>query len=156
MSGISAGMIVSRNGANTVMRYLVLATDYDNTLASDGRVAAAACEALDRLRASGRRAILVTGRRLDDLLRLCGECDAFDYVVAENGALLYEPASRETTLLAELPPEQFVAALRRRGVQPLEVGKVIVATHAWAWSCSSSSTARPSWCFPPASTRHRG
>ena len=112
------------------MRYLALATDYDNTLAANGRVAGAPRAALERLRASGRRAILVTGRRLDDLLRVCDCSDLFDYIVAENGALLYEPHSRDITLLAEPPPEQFIAALRRRGVQPLEVGKVIVATHA--------------------------
>jgi hydroxymethylpyrimidine pyrophosphatase-like HAD family hydrolase len=112
------------------MRYLALATDYDNTLAADGQVAGATRAALERLRASGRRAILVTGRRLDDLLRVCDCSDLFDYVVAENGALVYEPQSRDITLLAEPPPEQFIAALRRRGVQPLEMGKVIVATHA--------------------------
>jgi hydroxymethylpyrimidine pyrophosphatase-like HAD family hydrolase len=112
------------------MRYLALATDFDNTLATEGRVSAAARAALGRLRASGRRAILVTGRRLDDLLRLCECSDLFDYVVAENGALLYEPKGREITLLGAPPPGQLVEALRRRGVQPLEVGRVIVATHA--------------------------
>src|SRR5580765_1954407 len=112
------------------MRYLALATDYDNTLAADGRVGGATRGALERLRASGRRAILVTGRRLDDLLRICECSELFDYVVAENGALLYEPQSHDITLLAEPPPEEFVAALRRRGVQPLEIGRVIVATHA--------------------------
>jgi HAD superfamily hydrolase (TIGR01484 family) len=112
------------------MRYLALATDYDNTLAADGRVAGPTRAALERLRASGRRVILVTGRRLDDLLRICDCSGLFDYIVAENGAVLYEPQSRDTTLLAEPPPEEFVAALRQRGVQPLEVGKVIVATHA--------------------------
>jgi hydroxymethylpyrimidine pyrophosphatase-like HAD family hydrolase len=111
------------------VRYLALATDYDNTLASEGRVDGAARAALERLRASGRRAILVTGRRLEDLLRTCDCSDLFDYVVAENGALVYEPQRREITLLAEPPPEQFIAALRRRGVQPLEVGRIIVATH---------------------------
>ncbi len=112
------------------MRYLALATDFDNTLASEGRVSAAARAALGRLRASGRRAILVTGRRLEDLLRLCECSELFDYAVAENGALLYEPKSREIELLGEPPPGPFIEALRRRGVQPLEVGKVIVATHA--------------------------
>src|SRR5688572_757327 len=112
------------------MRYLALAMDYDNTLAADGRVAGATRAALERLRATGRRAILVTGRRLDDLLRVCDCSSLFDYIVAENGALLYTPESRDIALLAESPPEQFAAALRRRGVQPLEVGKVIVATHA--------------------------
>ena len=112
------------------MRYLVLATDYDNTLASEGRISGAARAALERLRASGRRAILVTGRRLEDLLRVCACGDLFDYIVAENGGLVYEPRSKDVTLLGEPPPERFVAALRRRGVAPLELGKVIVATHA--------------------------
>ena len=40
------------------MRYLALATDYDNTLALEGRLSGAARAALERLRASGRRAIL--------------------------------------------------------------------------------------------------
>jgi hydroxymethylpyrimidine pyrophosphatase-like HAD family hydrolase len=112
------------------MRYLALATDYDNTLAADGQVAGPTRAALERLRASGRRAILVTGRRLEDLLRVCDCSHLFDYIVAENGAVLYEPQSRALTLLADPPPERFIAALRRRDVQPLEIGSVIVATHA--------------------------
>jgi hydroxymethylpyrimidine pyrophosphatase-like HAD family hydrolase/energy-coupling factor transporter ATP-binding protein EcfA2 len=112
------------------MRYLALASDYDNTLATEGRVADPTRAALGRLRASGRRVILVTGRRLDDLLHVCDCIDLFDYVVAENGALVYDPRSRDVTLLADPPPEPFIAALRRRGVQPLEIGNVIVATHA--------------------------
>ncbi len=50
------------------MRYLALVTDYDGTRSSDDRVSEEAVSALERLRVSGRRAILVTGRRLDDLL----------------------------------------------------------------------------------------
>src|SRR5207253_1171113 len=49
-------------------------------------------------------------------------------VVVENGALLYRPGSRESQPLAERPPPAFVAALRARGVEPLAVGRVIVAT----------------------------
>ena len=112
------------------MRYLALATDFDNTLASAGRVSGAARAALGRLRASGRRVILVTGRRLEELLRACDCGDLFDYVVAENGALLYDPKSRESVTLGEPPPAQFVEALRRRGVQPLELGRIIVSTRA--------------------------
>ncbi len=112
------------------MRYLALATDYDNTLATEGRLSGAARAALERLRASGRRAILVTGRRLEDVLRACECGDLFDFIVAENGAVVYEPRSKDIALLGAPPPEQFVAALRRRGVAPLELGKVIVATHA--------------------------
>ncbi len=112
------------------MRYLALATDYDNTLATDGRVSDRARDALERLRSSGRRTLLVTGRRIEDLLVLCDCLELFDYVVAENGALLYQPATQVTELLAEAPPEAFVEALRSRKVQPLEIGEVIVATHA--------------------------
>jgi hypothetical protein len=48
--------------------------------------------------------------------------------VAENGALLYRPASRESVLLGEPPPAAFIQALHTRGVTPLFVGRVIVAT----------------------------
>lgn len=112
------------------MRYLALASDYDNTLAVEGRVTARTRAALEKLRASGRRAILATGRRLDDLLRVCDCGHLFDYIVAENGAVLYKPQSRAATLLGEPPSERFIAALRRRSVQPLEIGSVIVATQA--------------------------
>jgi len=46
------------------MRYLVLAVDYDGTIAVDGGIPARAAAALETVRASGRRVILVTGRRL--------------------------------------------------------------------------------------------
>jgi hydroxymethylpyrimidine pyrophosphatase-like HAD family hydrolase len=112
------------------MRYLALATDYDNTLASQGRLSGATRAALQRLRDSGRRAILVTGRRLEDVLGICECGELFDYIVAENGGVVYEPRSKDIAVLGEPPPDQFVAALRRGGVAPLELGRVIVATHA--------------------------
>ncbi|MBW4604784.1 MAG: HAD hydrolase family protein [Calothrix sp. FI2-JRJ7] len=46
------------------------ASDYDGTLATDGHVHDATKDALKRLRTSGRKLILVTGRELDDLQRL--------------------------------------------------------------------------------------
>ncbi|MEA2641569.1 MAG: hypothetical protein QOF51_2963 [Chloroflexota bacterium] len=49
------------------VRYLVLACDYDGTLATSGRVDEASIDALERLLASGRRLILVTGRELADV-----------------------------------------------------------------------------------------
>ena len=49
------------------MRFLALATDYDGTLAHDGRVTAETLDALRRLRESGRKLILVSGRRLPEL-----------------------------------------------------------------------------------------
>lgn len=110
------------------MRYLALVTDYDGVIASEGRASSAALAAIKRLRMSGRRVILITGRRLDDLRESCPDLSIFDYVVAENGALVYEPRTREETLLAKPPPAEFVARLRELGVEPLEVGRVIIST----------------------------
>ena len=110
------------------MRYLVLAADYDGTLATDGRVAAGTVDALRRLAASGRKLVLVTGRELDDLLAVFPEIEVFDRVVAENGALLYRPGTRQRRALGEPPPSAFVRELVRRKVAPLSVGRSIVAT----------------------------
>ncbi len=110
------------------MRFLVLCTDYDGTLATEGHVLPETAAALERLIASGRRPVLVTGRELDELKSVCPYLNLFEYVVAENGALLYEPSTGKETTLAKRPPDSFVAALRERGVGPLSVGRVIVAT----------------------------
>ena len=109
------------------MRYLALATDYDGTLASQGRVDESAIAALESLRKSGRKLILVSGRHLEDLLTVFPRLDIFDYAVLENGALLYEPKTKTETVLAEKPPDKFLQALRDRGV-PIAVGRAIVAT----------------------------
>jgi HAD superfamily hydrolase (TIGR01484 family) len=112
------------------MRFRVLATDYDDTLADGGRVDDATAAAVARLRASGRAVVLVTGRELDDLLRVFPGAATLDAIVAENGALLHLPRTHETRALAAPPPAHFVERLRRRGVTPLAVGRVIVATRA--------------------------
>jgi len=109
------------------MRFAALATDYDETLADHGRVLPGTEQALERLRASGRKLLLVTGRDLKDLLQVFPRVDLFHAVVAENGALLYLPDRKQERLLAESPPERFAAALRQAGV-PLTTGRVIVAT----------------------------
>src|SRR5579872_7074522 len=110
------------------MRYLVLACDFDGTLAHDGIVDAAVVEALLRCRASERRLLLVTGRELADLSQMFSHFDLFEYLVCENGATLYSCATQIERLLAERPPEKFIEALRARGVAPISVGKVILAT----------------------------
>lgn len=110
------------------MRYHALACDYDGTLAHDGRVDAPTLAALERLLATGRKLILVTGRELDELLEIFPEIHLFERVVAENGALLYHPSTREEKLLGDPAGDDFVRALKHRGVGPLSVGRVIVAT----------------------------
>ena len=72
--------------------------------------------------------VLVTGRQVDDLLAVFPEVALFDRVVAENGAVVYEPAGRVVHPLGEPPPAEFVTALRKHNVTPLSTGHVIVAT----------------------------
>jgi hydroxymethylpyrimidine pyrophosphatase-like HAD family hydrolase len=108
--------------------FLALAADYDGTLATDGGVSERVLAALRRLRSSGRRLVLVTGRQLEHLLASFPDVSVFDRVVAENGALVHIPATGEETTLGPAPPGQLVAALEARGVTPLSVGRVIVAS----------------------------
>jgi hydroxymethylpyrimidine pyrophosphatase-like HAD family hydrolase len=131
------------------MRYHALATDYDGTLAHHGRVEQPTLAALEKLLATGRKLVLVTGRELPELLGIFPEIQLFEQVVVENGALLYTPANREEKTLAAAPPPEFVARLRERGVGPISVGRVIVAssTRARSWCCPQASP-RPPACSP--------
>ena len=110
------------------MRYFALACDYDGTIAHDGRVDDSTLAALKRLRASGRKLLLVTGRNLDDVLGVFPQSQLFARIVAENGAVVYDPENREVQSLAPAPADEFVHELDRRGVAPLSVGHAIVAT----------------------------
>jgi len=110
------------------VRYHALACDYDGTLAEDGTAREETLAALARVRESGRRIVLVTGRELPDLRRVFDRFDLFDHVVAENGGVLYRPDKREEKVIAEPPSPEFVRALRAEGVSPLSVGRVVVAT----------------------------
>lgn len=109
-------------------KFTALATDYDGTIARHGEVSASTFRALSRWKDAGRKLLLVTGRELPDLFKVCPFTAAFDRIVAENGALLLNPSSGEQRLLAPEPPKDFVDYLRLKGVSPLSVGRTIVAT----------------------------
>jgi hydroxymethylpyrimidine pyrophosphatase-like HAD family hydrolase len=108
------------------MRIVALAIDFDGTLAHEGDVSAEVVAGLRRFRASGRKLILVTGRRLESLESSFGDLGVFDAVVAENGALLHVPASGQEDLLCTAVPPELVAELQARGVEPIEVGEGII------------------------------
>ena len=110
------------------MYLIALAADYDGTLARHGRVDALTVGALERLKASGRKLLMVTGRELPDLKRVFHRIDLFDTIVAENGSLLYFTETQEERLVAAAPPSELVDALRARDVLPLSVGRGIIAT----------------------------
>lgn len=110
------------------MRFKAFATDYDGTIAHHGTVDAATVDALQCIKDTGRKLLLVTGREIPDLHSVFSEANIFDLIVAENGALLYWPATQEEKLLAAAPPPAFADLLRERGVNVLSVGRVIVAS----------------------------
>src|SRR6185437_15971815 len=109
-------------------KYSALATDYDGTIAQHGDVTETTHAALECWKEAGRKLILVTGRELPDLQKVCPFTKLFDCIVAENGALLFWPATGKKTLLAQPPPANFIESLRAHGVSPLAFGEAIVAT----------------------------
>jgi hydroxymethylpyrimidine pyrophosphatase-like HAD family hydrolase len=111
-----------------MMRYLALVTDYDETLAVQGHVAPPVIESLKRVKASGRKLILATGRELPDLLSVFPDVTLFDLIVGENGAVLYNPITKEEKLLVEPPPKLFFHQLQERRVEPLSHGRIIIST----------------------------
>lgn len=96
------------------MNYLALATDFDGTLATDGVVEESTLKALERWQQSGRKLILITGRQLDNLITHIPVINVFDWVIAENGAVLYQPTTKVEKLLADRPSETFITLLRDR------------------------------------------
>lgn len=110
------------------MQHVLLASDFDETLATYGQALPETIAAVRRLKESGRRFVLVTGRILEDLERVFPEVGLCDRIVAENGAVVFDPAGGNVHTLATPPPPEFAAALARKGVTPLFVGRVIVST----------------------------
>ena len=109
------------------MRYTAVALDFDGTIAHDSAVPEHVIDGLRRLKETGRKVLLVTGRELPELLDIFKPIEIFDRVVAENGALLYRPHTGERVELGEAPPPKLLELLRARGV-PISVGASIIAT----------------------------
>lgn len=109
------------------MRFHALATDYDGTLATHGTVEPQTVAALHELHEAGRRILLVTGRELPDLQRVFPQYSIFDLIVAENGALLFDPKSGKETLLCEPADAALIERLSEIEV-PISVGRAVLAT----------------------------
>jgi hydroxymethylpyrimidine pyrophosphatase-like HAD family hydrolase len=109
------------------MKYTALATDYDGTIAHHGMVDEQTLAALRRARDAGIQLLLVTGRRLQDIVSVMPQYRVFHRIVGENGAVVFDPATEESKTLAAAPPEEFLARLNATGM-PLYVGHTVVAT----------------------------
>src|SRR3954468_19474226 len=110
------------------MKFRALACDYDGTLAHDGVVSPSTAAAVERFLESGRHLFMVTGRELPELQQVCPILDRFEWVVAENGALLHRPATDTTRLLCETEAAALVESLRRFQLSWLSVGQAVIAT----------------------------
>ena len=110
------------------MKCSVLACDYDGTLAHDGVLDDITAAALDRFRTSGRRLLMVTGRELPDLQSVCQVLDRFEWIIAENGALLYRPSDNFSKLLCSPASTELAQKLGQARAQPFSVGCAIIAT----------------------------
>jgi hydroxymethylpyrimidine pyrophosphatase-like HAD family hydrolase len=109
------------------MRFQVLATDYDGTIAHDGVVSDETVKALEAARNSGLRLVMVTGRELTELFNVFEHTSLFERIVAENGAVLFDPATKVVDRISTPPPPALVERLERASI-PLSVGHSIVAT----------------------------
>jgi HAD superfamily hydrolase (TIGR01484 family) len=110
------------------MHFRALAADYDGTIAQHGAVDAGTVAALQRLKESGRHLVLVTGREMADLRHAFPEVTLFERIVAENGGVLHDPATGRERALAPAPPAAFVRRLMELEVEPISIGRTIVAT----------------------------
>lgn len=112
------------------MKFSVLALDYDGTIARDGQLDPDVRAAIADVRAHGIAVIIVTGRILSDLIRVAGNVDFADGVVAENGAVLAF-SNGITRLIGQPPPPFFLDELFRRGVS-FNAGQCVVEADASA------------------------
>ena len=109
------------------MHISVIATDFDGTISQGDQLAPEAGRALRRWRESGRFAVLVSGRPFEFLHDLQKREQAFDLIVAENGAVLYNPQSDEMRLPFGEVPGAVLDMLTELGV-PLWRGIAIAGT----------------------------
>lgn len=108
------------------MKYRVFITDFDGTLADQGRVAMATWTRIAEFRRQGGRVILATGRQLDDLFEVFPLAGSLDAIVAEDGAVVHWVESGEIHFLADPPPAEAVRWLRSE-LPTAGIGQVITA-----------------------------
>lgn len=112
------------------MRFLVLAIDFDGTIATNDVMDPAVHAALGELRRRGITVILVTGRILRDLRRVCGDLHFLDAVVGENGAAIEFPATGYTMNLAPPPSALLLNELREAGIEHAAGNSIVEASAA--------------------------
>jgi phosphoglycolate phosphatase (TIGR01487 family) len=108
-------------------RFSLLVCDYDGTLTIGETAGQQIIEALTSISEAGKKLVLATGRELPDIRRVLPGIGLFQWVVAENGAILFEPATGAKEILGTRPPESLFNELRKQGIGPVARGEVIAA-----------------------------
>ncbi|MBN1179371.1 MAG: HAD hydrolase family protein [Anaerolineae bacterium] len=109
------------------MHISIVAADFDGTMSQGDVLAPEAGHALRRWRESGRFTALVSGRSFEFLHALQEREQAFDLIVAENGAVLYNTHTDEMFLPFGEVPDDLIDTLEKLGV-PLWRGIAIAGT----------------------------
>lgn len=112
----------------TAARFSVLASDFDGTLATDAWVPLETLAAVAAFRERGGLFVLITGRRVEELLEVFPETlQVADRIVAENGGVLLDPARPPAVTLAAGLPDTIKDDLLAAGVTDFELGEVLVS-----------------------------
>jgi hydroxymethylpyrimidine pyrophosphatase-like HAD family hydrolase len=111
------------------MKLAAIALDFDGTIAVNDVFDPGVRAAVGDVRRLGIYVLLVTGRRVPDLMRVAGDLSCFDVVVGENGAVLYFPANDRHVRLGRPPSAAVIGELRRRGIA-FDVGDSVIEADA--------------------------
>lgn len=111
------------------MKPRVLALDFDGTIAVNDTIDSDVAAAIQEARRAGLLAVLVTGRRLNDLGAIFCDPPPFDAIVAENGAVLRLPDLPSPIPLSDGPDSRFLAELEKREIRH-QRGQCVVETAA--------------------------
>lgn len=109
------------------MHISVIATDFDGTVSQGDQLAPEIGRTLRRWRETGRFTVLVSGRSFEFLHGLQEREQAYDLIVAENGAVLYNPVTDEMRLPFGEVSDDLLDTLTGVGV-PLWRGVAIAGT----------------------------
>ncbi len=87
--------------------YKALFTDLDGTLFDDNKnISEENLKALDRIKADGKMVAICSGRQIDFVKRVNDKIGANDFIIASNGAVIYDCKNSEVLFSSNIPKER--------------------------------------------------